>query len=448
MISFAIFLATFYLILTGVWLVRIAIASRDITTQRNKRISSQVKKPQFHLVLPVLNENERLHSFVHYFLSELIPVYPAIDLWIVSTEKENILHPNSATLAICKEYAAKHKNIHHVHSRTTNGTMAHQLNYALGHIPTEGITGLYNADSRPEKATFGWVAAAAANGATVFQQYGIYTKNAAFVARQPHSATLVANMLWQCQWTIGFEYYRALIGQHRSNWPKALRPFNYCIGHGLFAKTTVMQEIGFSESTSNEDAIFGIEVAAAGLTICPVPYFDLAESPDTVSSIYSQKTIWFQGPFRAFSYYFLVKNRYQNASLNHRFILWLNCSKLFTHAIYWVTRGLGCVILFIIGVYLLARGEHLLLALAIGVTCFGYPTLPMWASTYHLKKLHITKEPFATNPAIHASVASLTNGAATAHIVQAASGVRGIVLSRRIQRGFKPKTKMSQYKEV
>ena len=293
----------------------------------------------------------------------------------------------------------------------------------------------------------GWIAAEATTQQTVFQQYGMYTKNAGYIARQPHSGTLLANMLWQCQWAIGFEYYRALIGQQRSTWPRALRPFNYCIGHGLFAKTTVMKQIGFSELTSNEDAIFGIEVAAAGLTICPVPYFDLSESPDTVKSVYSQKTVWFQGPFRAFSYYFLVKNRRNETMLYNKIILWLNCSKLFSHAIYWIAGPLGIVSCFALGAYVYAHGQSLLLAATLVVLGFAYPVLPMWATIRSIKKLRIVHEPLATDSTIHSNSAAIAAGAIIAHMVHGASGIRGVLWSPRIQRGFKPKTTMLQYKE-
>lgn len=438
MIETVVFISVVFVWLVFVWLARLLISYKDIATKRLNH-EPTTGGVNFHVLLPVLNENTRLNEFVEYFQSELVARYSDIDLWIVTTERERVEYPQSYTIQAASKFAKRYKNIHHVHYPKTTGVMAHQLNFALEHLPREGLAAVYNADSRPEAETFSWVNKNYKKDAReVFQQYGEYTKNYGYVSKRPGSAALVANMLWQCRWSLGFEYYRAYIGMKRRNWHPYLRPFNYCIGHGLIVDIRTLRSVKFSERTSNEDAIFGIEIAARGLGLCPVPYFDLSESPDRLSSIYKQKSVWFQGPYQALKYRRLVSG----SNIGTRGVA-IACLKLFSHAIYWIAGPVAVTTSLVIGVTLAACGD------VVGVLSIISPMMflavPLLLSCRLLKKLDITNDPIKSAKLDWLTVLF---GSLVAYTIHGAAAFRGVVFASRIQRGDKPKTTMIQYGDI
>jgi hypothetical protein len=226
------------LLLTLIWLWRIFYVYKIVSHQRRAHKSSAVATgslPSIHIILPVLNEEKRLTDFVHYFTNTLQQEYPALELWIVTTQREREEYPASATIDLAKSLSSSNNTIHHLHYPGAIGVMAHQLNYAIEHMPSSGLYAIYNADSRPEPKTFSWTSQRYdSTKHLLFQQYGIYTKNYSYIKAQKAGSLLVATMYWQCRWAIGFEYYRAASATKRKTWPASMRALNYCIGHGLF----------------------------------------------------------------------------------------------------------------------------------------------------------------------------------------------------------------------
>lgn len=391
----------------------------------------------FYILLPVLNEDYRLRGFVSYYLKELLSSYNNIHLVIITTEKEKVLYPRSKTLNVAKTLAKKYESITHIHAPHRKGVMAHQLNYAIKRLPDDSICAVYNADSRPEPQTFSWISSRVAIGKDqVFQQYGLYLKNTSFLLGCKAKSVLLANAYWQCRWSLGFEFYRAYITQTRRKYLGVLRPFNYCIGHGIFITTKLIKSIKFSEKTTNEDAILGLELAKCNIPVCPVPFFDIADSPDSIKSIYIQKSVWFQGPYQAMLYYKLL-----NKSAKFNLILFISSAKLFTHSIYWTLGPLSMIA-------------------SIALAISGY--------TIYLEKIFLLGMPFLflAVPTIVAKIIfeytvfpsrkysksinhlDLILGVLPAYVIHGAAAVRGIILSKSMSKGSKPKTAMMQNGEV
>jgi cellulose synthase/poly-beta-1,6-N-acetylglucosamine synthase-like glycosyltransferase len=80
----------------------------------------------------------------------------------------------------------------------------------------------------------------------------------------------------------------------------------------------------------------------------PLPYFDVSDTPDTVSSLYKQKIHWFFGPFQAFKYFLYLNKKYGEHSFKEKLVLFSLSCKLFLHAIYWI---FGPIFIFFIILY-------------------------------------------------------------------------------------------------
>jgi len=133
--------------------------------------------------------------------------------------------------------------------------------------------------------------------------------------------------------------------KNRTWYDDFLYPMNYIIGHGLFITRDIIAQIEyFSENTHNEDAVFGLELSYRREYICPVPYFDKSSSPDSVNSLFFQKTTWFFGPFQAPVYYKKLKQKIPK--INNRRLGILSC-KMFALAIVWILNPTLMFILFL-----------------------------------------------------------------------------------------------------
>ncbi len=424
MIQTTLFLVFFGFALIAVsWYYRLNVSSRWITS--NQVMTTSTNKTKIFTLIPVLDEVGRIEKTVEYFLKSFSHLNHTIVL--ITTGKEPVVYEQQTvvlikqinkaksvnkiictlppylrknflsgsvssaikqakclvekrpdTIAIVKELA-KHPNITHFHYPYATGNMAHQLNYAIKFLnskPETVIYALYNADSRPDPRTFDWVL----NhhklfGSKVFQQYGSYLKDAQeYSGWSLRSLMLLAAAAWQTRWSIGFEMYHAL-KQYRIPRSSLFYPLNYCIGHGLFFTPDIYKELdGFSEDTHNEDALFGLELSYLGITITPVPYFDLCETPRSIKSLYLQKSNWYYGPLQAFTYVKKILKRRPDASLPRLFLLTL---KLFSHSIYWVVGPT----LFVIALLMTVTKSAIInvsLLLIIVITFFVVPNKIAW----------------------------------------------------------------------
>lgn len=307
-----------------------------------RKITSFTRNKKIFVIIPVLNETKRITKTVEYFRNTFLHL-TMLKIVIVTTEaefKDNISHSEN-TIKVVQNLTKLYPNVVHYHHPHSDGKMAHQLNYAIRKILSKNhvkdiLLAMYNADSRPHPKTFDWVLGymAAHKEVKVFQQYGDYSQN--IHTFKKGKSILWSAACWQNRWSIGFEIPHALNQFREKRFvPTFSYPLNYCIGHGLLFKPEIFHRLdGFAEDTHNEDAIFGLELSYLKEPIIPVPYFDLSETPNTLTGLYIQKSNWFFGPLEAFKYINKVIKK-RNGNVN-KLRLTVLASKLFSHAVYWI----------------------------------------------------------------------------------------------------------------
>lgn len=395
-----------FIFLSFYWLVRMLVSFFWTKKEEKLFLGSEGKDHcSFFVVIPVLKEEDIILATMDYFLN-LIKPFPGSKLIIVTTAKEDeICKKNKEAVQVlvskgarneivsfiksdfgtdlsglkdieilknkALEVISEHKNTidvlkdYHqegvmvINYPFTSGKMAHQLNYCLKLLIEKRfwhneLLGIYNADSRPDSETFFWLNQRSDGSSLVFQQYGKYFGNIELILKRGFisKAILISSCIWQNRWSVGFEIFNSLkqfvflkkiiIGE------KFLCPLNYCIGHGLFFTRDIYEKYHFFEDTHNEDAIFGLGLSYAKKTIFPIPFFDVADTPNTVKSLFFQKATWFFGPFQAPLYFKKLKAMIPEVDGIRLFFL---SGKLFSHAVFWV---IGPTCLLFIFLYSLA----------------------------------------------------------------------------------------------
>jgi hypothetical protein len=337
------------------WYYKIYYSIKWIRRETQKRAEKIFRRDVVYLLIPVLNEVDRLNETIEYFVDNFNNL-DNLHIVIVTTEKEKRMPGFENTIDLASKLALKYEKVDAIHYPGRNGYMAHQLNYAINNILKDAkkkniLFGVYNADSRPHPETIDWILAKRNDGYRVFQQYGDYRKNLNG-SMGFSGAILKSAAYWQTRWSLGFEIYHAL---KQFGCKKGWRyPLNYCIGHGLFFTGEIFERIqGFSEASHNEDAIWGLELSFDNEFIMPVPFFDRSDSPDMVNSLFVQKSNWFWGPLQAFKYCKIIIKRRKIKKPTDKALLFGFALRLFMHAVYWVL-GPMCLIIFL----LLAVGSN------------------------------------------------------------------------------------------
>lgn len=263
--------------------------------------------------------------------------------------------------------------------------MAHQLNFALKEINSieqqDVFIVVYNADSRPDPRTFSYVFSQKSDNKKVFQQYGDYTYNIDhFKNNILIKSILTSSSSWQNRWSLGIELFRAIFNLKNIH---IFKPLSYCIGHGLFIKLSTINHIGgFSEKTYNEDLFLGYTLNNLEKNIYPIPYFDHSESPDTIYSLFIQKSNWFFGPVQFYDYYKILidKKLYTNKNM-----LFLYTLKVMFLSVSWI---FGPTLLFSLLCYSIYSINYLIYYIILYLL---FLVIPNYYSVININKLHINK---------------------------------------------------------
>lgn len=398
------------------WYFRILVAALWIRRNKKNACCSDNKFANYdnrvYVLIPVLDEAERIEETIGYF-TDTFGYLVGLNIVLISTEREfdlsdyktkilleklasiscpqkiiefvylktgirlgderddisiirdrarNLIIKRRNTIDVIQEMSRNNHIVKIFHYPKNDGKMANQLNYAINKIIDENndchsgeIFCVYNADSRPHPKTFDWVLDVFnSSNVKVFQQYGNYLKNICDFEGAIKSKILVSAALWQTRWSIGFELFNSLSQLKFKNNKHSLNyPLNYCIGHGLFFTKDIYKNLrGFNEDFHNEDAIFGLELSFLRELIMPIPFFDEADTPDSIISLYKQKSNWFFGPLQSFGYYNRILSERNIGNLRDRLRLLVLSMKLFSHAIYWVGGPLLLTISLIAAIYI------------------------------------------------------------------------------------------------
>lgn len=250
---------------------------------------------------------------------KIIPAGENIKIIICTTEKENE-KINKTTKEVVEEYILAHQHIpvSVCHYPYNKGNMAHQLNYTIKNMLEHGLLhehdyiSIYNADSRPHTETYHWVLSQlnTYNNKYVFQQSAVFLRN--YDKLNDYFAKVVA--LYQSCWTLTHEIPRL---RRQANSKNILSKWSnvHCVGHGLFIRVDILNKMGlFPVDTLTEDTYLGYKLRCSGITIYPVPFIEVGDSPLSFRSAMRQKFVWFWGPmlypYYLFKYFQEEKNIY------------------------------------------------------------------------------------------------------------------------------------------
>lgn len=301
-----------------------------------------------------LSSNEEIFNVIVEILPDLIrKVDRKLDIKEYKKSVINLIKKRPNSIQLATSLSIENDNVITFHMPNSEGKMAHQVNFGVNeyikkYSSKDVLFALYNADSNPDKRTLKWVVNRRAESKKrgineIYQQYGVYLGNHLNLAKQGviKSAILTSAGMWQTRWSLGVEVFNTIrqfkLIKGFNNYATTKLPIlNYCIGHGLFFDYKIFEKFnGFSEHTHNEDAIFGIQASLFKIPIIPVPYFEMSDSPETIKSLYIQKSTWFMGPLQSFKYYKQLVLMYNLKFKEKISLFWLVCCN-YEYALRWV----------------------------------------------------------------------------------------------------------------
>lgn len=153
--------------------------------------------------------------------------------------------------------------------------------------------GVYNADSRPQPATFTELAyrLRAEPEVRVFQQLVDYV----VPQRATTSPVAVGNAVLQTWWTHSHYWARNRRGARSRGWWAACAPYS-TFGHGEFVRVDFLEEIGgFPDFAYADGLLLGWVARLRGEPIGLLAARDVAEVPRTGRDLVTQQTAWLRG---------------------------------------------------------------------------------------------------------------------------------------------------------
>ncbi len=204
-------------------------------------------------------------------------------------------------------------SVHVIEYPGADGVMAHQVNYAAAwaakHVPnaSESFFAIYNADSRPDKATFVSLAHSVdtfehRHGQTVniLQQSSLFLSNYTTFPSDFQGTLLRVCALMQSKWTLVHELDRlrtqsTYAPTAKGTWWDIITRsrISHCVGHGLFIRLSYLLNHPLPTALVTEDLPFGFYRSCERTPIVPIPLLENAESPATLSGVLNQKRVWF-----------------------------------------------------------------------------------------------------------------------------------------------------------
>lgn len=373
---------------------------------RRELIRTEVNSDNRLLILiPVLREQERIISTIEYFLG-IIPADANVKIVICTTNKEE-QEEGLSTQDLVNTFLAQNKNaeVSICNYPYKTGGMAHQLNYTLmkyrrsNLISDSDFVCIYNADSRPHEQTIKWVLEQIEENKSklVFQQSAVFIKN--YLNLDDYFSKAVS--LYQSFWTLTHEIPR--LRRQASNksifhsWSNV-----HCVGHGLFIRFDVLSSMGlFPVDTLTEDTYLGFKLRCADISVHPVPYIEIGDSPVNIRSALKQKYVWFWGPM-LYPYY-LYKYLNEANSVYSKFRSLILASQGILNAIRWLMVG-PIVILLLVLPWLLNSGVFLCILSYFSIVL--YSSLPILGMQFSIKTLEFAsgqnlgevREPFYKIP--------------------------------------------------
>lgn len=316
-----------YYILLVLVIFRTGIANASLVgvflwMKRSRKNLCKREDHEFIVIIPVLREQKVIIKTLIHFLGLEYPL-EKLTILLITTEKEYIENENNEKTTI--EIIEKFKNnvnrdlernvVQSIHYPYSNGKMVDQINYAFSYIRKHFNSNrkdvfcvIYNADSKPEKETLHVVSGLASTDEQkkVFQQSAVYFDNYQDIRKNSNNFSawyLHSNAALQTRWTFAHEIPRFFRQSFFINRFSKKYFLSHCVGHGLFLRGDILEEITeMPTGTMTEDLFFGYVLSLLGISINPIPILEIAETPTTFFGAMKQKYVWFFGPFDHINY--------------------------------------------------------------------------------------------------------------------------------------------------
>lgn len=359
--------------------------------------------PHVIVVLPVLREQSKIEDAISHFNSSN---YVNLSIVVVTNEKELIDSKEEVTTVdIIKKLQMKY-TFHWLHLKNINGVKADQLNYVTDNFnklfPNKSEHNsffiYYDADSRPNLQVFSYLASLIKTNPyiDVYQQSSIFSHK----TKQKWSFKdifLMANAMRANRFVYAYEIPRLInklsyySGKISFKYIAGLVTYAHCVGHGLALRVDFAKQYRFPAEIIMEDMIYGYVLNYNKVPVIPIPVFDYAEVPNSISVLFKQMSRWFLGPSRFIYYYLYCKNNYKTtkSKLSH-FFLNLSC---FIISLTWAATTPIYVLLLLLFFYSAGSFYHLSYVFVLSGLClivyFITYVLPILSHNYFLKSNNI-----------------------------------------------------------
>lgn len=291
------------------------------------------------IVIPCLNEQNTIVDTIDYFKNIIYDTMPIV---LVTSQKEK-KKPTTNDI-IKKDIIHKYKNIFLIDYPYKNGIMADQLNYALKNldkiqIKTDNNTYfcVYNADSRPSKDTFKELnnVIMNKNHPEFIQQYSYALSNYSKL-----NFILKGFAIYQSN----FELKCGLLNSFFNS--KILH--KHLVGHGLFIRLDILKKInGFNNYYWCEDIYMTAVANNMNYEIYPLLSLENMETPDKLSKLIKQNSVWFGTTSKNIKMYRSVFDECGKKTLNG----YIGMFNELRSAINWLLFPFIMIILFSLSIY-------------------------------------------------------------------------------------------------
>ena len=352
-ITVLIFYTIFFYIRTKIFLNR-AMNEKKSIKQINK------KNKNIIIAIPVLREQNSIENTIKYFntITKDIPIV------LITTQKEikeNLTNEKTTQDIIKEKIIIKYKNVYWIDYPYTEGYMSDQLNYMLENLENifdrkidldKTYLALYNADSRPNENTFREIIQKIENN-NVVQQYSYCMQNYEKIKGIPRGFSIYQS---------NFELKTGLI----NSFFKSNILYTHIVGHGLIINMKLLKELGnFNTEFWCEDIYLGIQLKFNNIKIIPLLTLENMETPDKLSKIIKQNSVWFKTTSQFWKIYKdIVKRRQDKNKINGL----LGVLNEFRCAINWIS--LPIILLISIIISIIIRKYALLLSIIVSYVIY------------------------------------------------------------------------------
>lgn len=269
--------------------IRTKIFLNKAINEKNNIKQIEQKSREIIIAIPVLREQNCIENTIKYF-NTITKDIPIILITTQKEIKENLTNEKTTQDIIEEKIVTKYKNVYWIDYPYTTGYMSDQLNYMLENLEKifnrkvdldKTYLALYNADSRPNENTFEEIRQKIENN-NVVQQYSYCMQNYEKIKCIPKGFSIYQS---------NFELKTGLI----NSFFKSNILYTHVVGHGLIINMKLLKELGnFNTEFWCEDIYLGIQLKFNNIKITPLLTLENMETPDRLSKIIKQNSVWFK----------------------------------------------------------------------------------------------------------------------------------------------------------